>query len=81
MSETSNLTHITETTDSTKTFPSIDEAVKSLIGKDVEGALGSGSRFWGMLEGADERWLYIRGYKNQQIIIRRRKLAALVEAV
>jgi hypothetical protein len=81
MSEISNVTDTTKAIDTTKTFPSIDETVKSLIGKHVEGSLGSGSRFWGMLEGADAKWLYIRGYRNQAIVIKRRNLAALIEAV
>jgi hypothetical protein len=81
MFEISNVTDTTKAIDTTKTFPSIDETVKSLIGKHVEGSLGSGSRFWGMLEGADARWLYIRGYRNQAIVIKRRNLAALIEAV
>ena len=55
--------------------------VKSLIGKHVDGALESGSRFWGVLEGFDERWLFLRGYHDQPIIIKRRKMASLMEAV
>lgn len=67
--------------DTKNTFPSIEGTIESLIGKHVDGALESGSRFWGVLEGADDKWLYIRGYREQPIIIKRRKLAALMEAV
>lgn len=43
--------------DTRKEFPSTaeDEIVRSLIGKHIDGALESGSRFWGVLEGFDEK--------------------------
>ncbi len=58
-----------------------NEAIAELLGKKVDGALQSGSKFWGVLEKFDDRWLFIRGYKGQPIIIRRRTLALLTEAV
>jgi len=63
----------------TNTFA--DDAIAELLNKHVDGALQSGSRFWGVLERFDGTWLYIRGYRGQPIIIRRRTLAFLTEAV
>ncbi|MEN6600678.1 MAG: hypothetical protein ABFC21_09745 [Rectinema sp.] len=65
----------------TKTFLPIEEMVVSLIGKDIEGAFGNGSRFWGVLVNADDAWLYIKGYKGQAIVVKRSKLTALMEVV
>lgn len=79
--EISNVTETTKAANTTKTFSSIDEMVKSLEGKHVETLLDSGSRLWGVLEGFDDQWLFIRGYKGQPIIVKRRKMASLVEAV
>ncbi len=69
--------------DTIDTFPrrEDDQVIESLIGKHVDGALESGARFWGVLESFDEKWLFLRGYRNQPIIIRRRKMASLMEAV
>lgn len=55
-----------------------DEIVSSLIGKQVEGSLDSGSRFWGTLEGFNENWLFIRGHREQTIMIKRRKMSRLM---
>lgn len=57
------------------------DAIAELLGKRVDGALQSGSKFWGTLERFDDRWLYLRGGRGQPIIIRRRTLAFLTEAV
>jgi hypothetical protein len=67
----------------TKTFPHAEEdrTFESLIEKRVEGALESGAKFWGTLESFDANWLFLRGNRDQAIIIRRRKLAALFEAI
>lgn len=75
---------MTETsgTDGIRTFGSkIDEIVSSLHGKDVKGVTGSGGKFWGNLEGFDEQWLFLRGYRGQALIIRRKKVESLEEAV
>lgn len=66
-----------------KNFPhrEEDKTIESLIGKRVDGSIESGSRFWGTLESFDDKWLYIRGHRGQPILIKRRKLAALMEAV
>jgi hypothetical protein len=67
--------------DAIKNFSSVDEIIESCIGRHVEGSLESGNRFWGVLEHVDETWLYLRGYRNQPIVIKRKKLAALMEAL
>lgn len=67
----------------TKMFPHAEEdrIFESLKEKRVEGALESGAKFWGKLESFDANWLFLKGNRDQAIIIRRRKLAALFEAV
>lgn len=67
----------------TKEFPSINELeiIESFIGKQIEGSLDSGSRFWGILEGFNENWLFIRGHRDQAIMVKRRKVSRLSEAV
>jgi hypothetical protein len=67
--------------ESRNTFGSIDRIAKSLINHHVEATLISGARFWGKLEEVDDIWLVIKGYKNQPILLKKSKLAALVEAV
>jgi hypothetical protein len=62
-------------------FGSIDRIAKSLITKDIEATLISGGRFWGKLEEVDDIWLIIRGYKCQPILLKKSKVAALVEVV
>jgi len=66
-----------------KTFSSIseDEIIVSLVGTQVDGSLDSGSRFLGTLDGFNENWLFIRGHRAQAIMIKRRKVSRLAEAV
>jgi hypothetical protein len=67
----------------TKEFPSTNELeiFESFIGKHIEGSLDSGSRFWGTLEGVTECLLCIRGVRGQVILIKKRKVSRLMEAV
>lgn len=67
----------------TKEFPSINELeiIESFMGKQIEGSLDSGSRFWGTLEGVTDHMLFIRGTRGQVILIKRRKVSRLSEAV
>lgn len=64
-----------------KNIGSIDELISDLTGKKVEATLSSGSRLWGRLEWSDSTWLILRGRREQAITIRKKHLAALVEAV
>jgi len=63
------------------TYSFANKAIAELLNKKVDGLLQSGARFWGVLEGFDDRWLYVRGFRGQPIIIRRRTLAFLTEAI
>ena len=58
-----------------------NKIIELLKEKHVEAALESGARFWGILESFDDKWLVIRGYRGQPILLKRRKVAALMEAV
>ena len=62
-------------------FPQCEEEkiIESLSNKHVEGVLNSGNRFWGTLDGFDENWLYLKGDRDQDIIVRRQKIAVLRE--
>jgi hypothetical protein len=76
MSQLDNVTLIT------KTFSSYDEdeILESWIGKQIIGALDSGSKFFGTLEAFNEHRLFIVGNRGQRIVIKRRKVARM-EAV
>jgi len=64
----------------TKNFPhrEEDKIVSSLVGYQVEGSLDGGSRFWGTLASVDEKWLYVRGHRDQPIMIKRSKISRLM---
>lgn len=67
--------------DTRKAFGSIDEIVESLTGKHIKGVTGSGSKFFGKLEGFDDQWLFLRGNHDQPIVVRRKKVESLMEAI
>jgi len=72
-----------EEVDTRKAFPSSvdeEEILASWIGRQIIGALESGSKFFGTLAAFDERQLLLIGNRGQRILIKRRKVARL-EAV
>ena len=60
---------------SVNNYSSEDDVLVPMVNKKIEGTLDSGGRFFGVLEGFSEFQLFIRGYRGQQIIVKRRKVA------
>ena len=50
---------------------------KESIGRNVNGQIERGGSFWGALEGYDDTYLYLKGNRGQEIIIKRRSVARL----
>lgn len=67
------MTENIEVTMGRKGFPSEDS-----IGRKVEGQIERGGSFWGILEAFDDKFLYLRGTSDQEIIIKRKAIACLV---
>jgi hypothetical protein len=53
-------------------FPSSES-----IGRDINGQIERGGNFWGSLVGYDDTYLYLKGNRGQEIIIKRRSIAKL----
>jgi len=53
-------------------FPS-----RGSIGRDINGQIERGGSFWGTLKDYDETYLYLKGNRGQEIIIKRRSVARL----
>lgn len=47
------------------------------IGRDVNGQIERGGNFWGKLVGYDDTYLYLKGDKGQDVIVRRKNIAKL----
>jgi len=58
-----------------------DEFLTSLIEEQVTGFLDTGSHFWGKLLAFNERVILLQGDDGRKIMLRRRTIAQLNEAV
>jgi hypothetical protein len=60
-----------------KKYPTENDILVPLIGKNVDGTLDSGGHFFGTLEGFSDYQIFLKGDRGQRIIIKRRKIARM----